>query len=628
MSLKKKKLKLPGVMRGIFCRPEIRSVTEWADKHRILPLTSAEPGRWRTDRTPYLKGIMDAFTDISVRDITIMTSSQVGKTEALLNMLGYAIDQDPSPAFFVMPREIDASDLSKDRLIPMVTLSPILGNHLTEAEDDLTKRKLVFDRMILYLGWANSPAGLASKSIRYLFMDEVDKYPPFSGKEADPVKLATERTRTFWNRKIIKCSTPTTEKGYIFREYQKSDKCKYYVPCPHCGEYQILINEQIKFPKDKRDPNEIKEKNLAWYECMKCNGRIDDQAKIRMLEHGVWLPEGRSIDKTGKITGLVEETERKGFWLNCIYSPWLTFSEIAAEFLSSQEKVETIMNFVNSWLAEVWEEKSEVVEKKHIELTITDYEESIVPDPVQVLTAGVDVQKGHLFYMIRGWGYREENWLIKRGRVESLDEIEKEVLNAEYFFATRPGKIGVRLVCVDSGYEPDDVYKFCRKHFERARPTKGKDTLGGIPYKLSTIDRTIDGEVIREGIKLWLLDTTYFKDKLTRSIQSMKYGKQYFHTFKDVGDEYCKQMSNEHKIIIRDRRKQHAHEAWVKKTTGSPNHFWDCEVLAFAAANMLHVSVLPENAPPAPAAAAQTNDKEDNNKSWIKTNRTNWISRR
>src|SRR3989338_1157199 len=273
--------------------PEKITVSVWADRHRRLDVkTSAEPGQWSTSRTPYLKGIMDAFTDPYVDEITVMAASQVGKTEAMYNMLGFVLDQDPGPTLMVMPRADDAKSVSYNRIKPMIETSPALSRYLPKNADEITKLEYHFDRMILYFAGSNSPADLASRPIRYLFLDEVDKYPRFSGREADPIKLAQERQKTFWNKKTVKVSTPTTREGYIFREYEKSDKRRFYVPCPHCGRYQTLVFGQIKWPKEEASAERIKNDRLAWYECVHCHGRIEDIHKQRMMLNCEWIAEG------------------------------------------------------------------------------------------------------------------------------------------------------------------------------------------------------------------------------------------------------------------------------------------------------------------------------------------------
>ena len=289
--------------------PERLTVSEWADRSRVLDFTHAEPGPWHTDRTPYLKGVMDAFNDPVIEDITIMASTQCGKTEAMLNMMGYAISQDPGPMLLVMPREDDAGSISTRRIIPMLTFAPNLRRHFTSNPDDITKKEITLDRMTIFLSGSNSPAGLAQRPIRYLFLDETDKYPPFAGRESDPIKLASERTRTFWNRKIVKCSTPTTEEGYIFREYEQSDMRKYYMPCPFCGKMQVFTWPQVRWPSDERDPEEVKTRRLAWYECINCREKIVDGMKQKMLGQGEWVVE--------KVRGSKQST-RAGFWINAM----------------------------------------------------------------------------------------------------------------------------------------------------------------------------------------------------------------------------------------------------------------------------------------------------------------------
>ena len=568
-------------------------VSEWADQNRFLdPMTSAEPGQWMSERTPYRRGIMDAFIDSMVEEIVIMASTQVGKTESMLNMLAYAIDQDPAPVLWVMPRETDAKGISKDRVIPMINLSPALGSHKTRDTDDITRLEIKLERMIVYLVGANSPAGLAQKPIRYLFLDETDKYPRFSGREADPIKLATERTRTFWNRKVVKCSTPTTREGYISREYERTDRSKYYVPCPFCDEYQVLVFSQIKWPDEIRDPERIKAEKLAWYECLYCKGRITDSEKQKILQQGIWLPEGREIKKSGEVTGKIYHGSRKGFWINAIYSPWLTISEIAAEFLHSKDEPNLLMNFVNSWLAEVWEEKTEEREPDKIKTLALDYNEGTLPGGVIVLTGGIDVQKDHFYLVIRGWGVGLESWLIRALRVESWEEVLSILFETEYRKEDR-SLLSIRLACIDSGFRTDEVYEVSRRWRDLLRPTKGDASVTGVPFKITRIDRNPKtGAVIEGGITLWRVDVSFYKDKIARLVSTKDPAK--WHLFKNPTDDYLKQFCSEHKIIVRNKKTGEAKELWQKKTHATPNHYLDAEVCAVAAADMLYVSTLRE----------------------------------
>ena len=578
----------PDLEKSSWKSPDRITVSEWADNFRYLnPVTSAEPGKWKTFRTPYLKGIMDAFTDPYCEEITVMAASQVGKTEGMLNMLGYLIDQDPGPTLMVLPRESDAKSISYNRILPMIEGSEALKRHLPSLSDDITKLEYHLDRMILYFAGSNSPADLASRPIRYLFLDEVDKYPKFSGREADPIKLASERQKIFWNKKTVKVSTPTTREAYIYREYEKSDRSRYYVPCPHCGKYQVLMFSQIKWPKDERNPERVRNDALAWYECFYCKKHIKDHEKARILLSGRWVPEDADIDDKGKIHSDRSSAKHRGFSINSLYSPWLTWSDIASEFLRSKDYIELLMNFVNSWLAEVWEEKIEETSLDKVKSLSCDYDEGEVPDDCIVLTAGIDVQKDHFYFVIRGWGYYEESWLIRKGRVEYWEDIVDILFKTEYKKAGSTETLEVYMSCVDSGYRTDEVYAFTRKWHDRTKAIKGMEEIpGGRFYRASKIDiNSRTGSTIKRGLVLWSLNVSQYKDKLNRLITSKDPKK--WHIFRNPDSDYLEQITSEHKVLIRNRNTGRTKEVWQKKKDALANHYLDAEVYALAAADII-----------------------------------------
>jgi phage terminase large subunit GpA-like protein len=530
---------------------------------------------------------MDAFTDPFVEEITVMAASQVGKTEAMFNMLGFIIDQDPGPALVVLPRENDAKSVSCNRVLPMIQSSFALRQHLPKLSDDITRLEYHLDRMILYFAGSNSPADLASRPIRYLFLDEIDKYPKFSGREADPIKLATERQKTFWNRKTIKVSTPTTRDGYIFREYEKSDRSRFYVPCPHCGKYQVLVFGQIKWPKSEKSAERVKNERLAWYECCHCNKHIKDYHKNKILLQGKWVPEDAELDDDGSISGNIIRSKHRGFWINSLYSPWLRWSDIASEFMKSKDYIELLMNFVNSWLAEVWEEKIEETTVDKIRVLSREYDQGMVPDDVIVLTAGVDVQKDHFYYVIRGWGYYEESWLVRADRVEYWEDIVDVLFKTEYKKLSSNETLPVYMSCIDSGYRTDEVYRFCREWSDRTKAIKGQEELaGGRFYRASKIDiNSRTGSVIKSGLVLWNLNVSQYKDKINRLVTTRDPHK--WHIFRNPTDEYLSQFTSEHKVLVRNRNTGRAKEVWQKKKTAVANHYLDAEVYAVAAADII-----------------------------------------
>ena len=271
----------------------------------------------------------------------------------------------------------------------MIQASEDLWKHTTGLEDDLAGKLFRFDRMFLKFAGANSPADLASDPCKFVFFDEVDKYPRFSGREADPLKLGSERTRTFWNRKKMKVSTPTVRSGYITRELERSDKRRFWVPCPQCGVYQPLAfrreegpgRGELRWPQGA-SPEDIRKERLAYYECGYCQAQISESAKVQMVTGGIWCPDGASVEEGGKISGRGRQGDHRGYQLSALYSPWVSWSVIAAEFLESKDDAPSLMAFVNSVLGEPWIERTQETKGHHISTRISNYAMGEVPEGV------------------------------------------------------------------------------------------------------------------------------------------------------------------------------------------------------------------------------------------------------
>lgn len=324
--------------------PEQITVSEWAGKYRMLDSkSSAIPGPWNNDITPYLTGVMDEFNNYETSKIIFVKPTQVGGTEALQNMIGYIVMQDPAPTMIVYPTETLAKSISENRLQPMLRATPELARRFDENSQLL---ELQFDGMYLTLAGSNSPSGLASKPIRFVLMDEVDKYPGTSGKEADPIKLATERTKTFHDKKIYITSTPTLKTGHIWKEKESADIEKhYFVPCPHCGEYIELKFSNIRFP-DEEGMTYADRAEFATYICQECGCAITDADKNNMIRHGEWRIVRHNTQYVRSVA----------FWINTLYSPFVRWADIVKEFLTTKDDPDLFQNFVNSWLAEPWED--------------------------------------------------------------------------------------------------------------------------------------------------------------------------------------------------------------------------------------------------------------------------------
>lgn len=582
--------------------PEQITVSEWAGKYRMLDSkSSAIPGPWNNDITPYLTGVMDEFNNYETSKIIFVKPTQVGGTEALQNMIGYIVMQDPAPTMIVYPTETLAKSISENRLQPMLRATPELARRFDENSQLL---ELQFDGMYLTLAGSNSPSGLASKPIRFVLMDEVDKYPGTSGKEADPIKLATERTKTFHDKKIYITSTPTLKTGHIWKEKESADIEKhYFVPCPHCGEYIELKFSNIRFP-DEEGMTYADRAEFATYICQECGCAITDADKNNMIRHGEWRIVRHNTQYVRSVA----------FWINTLYSPFVRWADIVKEFLTTKDDPDLFQNFVNSWLAEPWEDTKLKTSAELVLERQTELPEYVVPSWAKILTGGVDVQETSLYWSIRAWGDYLTSQNIAHGQVLSFNDIDN-IMNAEYLNENGEPMI-VNLCLVDSGDQTDIVYDFCATHSDYALPVKGSSHAQLSNYKLSKINRT-DSRAM--GTILVLVDSGAYKDMIAGRMQRDN-GRGSWMVYSGCDMEYAKQVTAEHKVNVKHGNT--VKKVWQLKTSHADNHYLDTEVYNAAAADILGVRQLhlmkeedvsvPEYKPP--------------EEQWI-TENDNWLDR-
>lgn len=552
--------------------PEQITVSEWAEKYRMLDSkSSAIPGPWSNDITPYLVGVMDEFNNYETQKIIFVKPTQVGGTEALQNMIGYIVMQDPASTMIVYPTETLAKSVSENRLQPMLKITPELAKRFDENSQLL---ELQFDGMYLTLAGSNSPSSLSSKPIRFVLMDEVDKYPGSSGKEADPIKLAIERAKTFHDKKIYITSTPTLKTGHIWKEKESADIEKhYFVPCPHCGEYIELKFSNIRFP-DEEGMSYIDRAEFATYVCQECGCIITDADKNNMIRHGEW----RIVRHNTKYVRSV------AFWINTLYSPFVRWADIVKEFLTTKDDPELFQNFVNSWLAEAWEDTKLKTSAELVLERQTELPEYIVPSWAKLLTAGVDVQKNSFYWSIRAWGDYLTSQNIAHDQALSFDDIDN-VMNAQYMNENGEPMI-VNLCLVDSGDQTDMVYDFCATHSDYALPVKGSSHAQLSNYKLSKVNRP-DSKAM--GITLVLVDGGAYKDMIAGRMQRPN-GRGSWMVYKGCDMEYATQVTAEHKVSV--KRGNTTKQVWQTKTNHADNHYLDTEVYNAAAADILGVRQL------------------------------------
>jgi len=538
---------------------------------------------------------MDSFTKPGIHDITFVAGTQLGKTAAEQNMMGYAIDQAPGPMLIVYPTDKLAEFTSQNRIKPMIALSKPLAEKF-DAEHS-QKLELQFQGMYIALVGANSPSGLASRPVQYVFFDEIDKFPKWSGQEAGPLELAEERTKTFYNKKIVKVSSPTLKTGNIWKGWEQADaRYEYYVPCPHCGTYQVLTMKQLKWPEES---NAYDARDAAEYHCISCGNIIDDRQKMDMLRHGRW----KTINNPPKRVHSV------AYHLSSFYSPWLTFGDMAYKFLSAKDEPERLMNFINSWLAEPWENKANRMQSDIVMEKKLNYLRGTMPAEAQLLTCGIDVQLDHFWYSVRAWGPHLTSWLVDYGRVETWGDVET-VINRDY--ADINGEVrNINLACIDSGYNTDEVYSFCAQHMDVAIPTKGASTPLRARYSVTVLDKAVGF-----GLRLYNFDTNQMKDFIAGRLGVAAGAAGSWNVCKDVEPYYADQICAEQKVEHKDK-KGRITLRWEPISSHAQNHLLDTETNSALAAEILGVRYLME------PDTEEMSEPEEND--WLGDAGKNWF---
>ena len=535
------------------------------------------------------------FKARSVDKITLCFGTQLGKTEALLNMIGYAIDQDPGSMLAVYPTDELARSISKNRVIPAIVNSPALA---AKWDSDRTEiLEIQFLGMYIALVGANSPSKLASRPVRYIFYDETDKFPAYSGNEGSPTELASERAKNFHNRKEVEASSPTYTDGHIWRAFLEADVRKaFFVPCPHCGKMQMLALGQIKWPAELNEPEHKHERESrvlgeSWYECVACHERIYDMDKALMLANGEWQPvevgeKDRSLTPA-KVTAA--RPRHVAYTLSSLYSPWLTFGQVAQKFLNTKADQPKFMNFVNGWLAEPWEAEATKLRSDIVFERQAAHLRGEIPEKAQLLTCGIDVQLDHFWWVVRAWGTHMNSWLVDYGRCETWADLD-EVLDHEY--TTPDGEaMLINVAFMDSGDRTDEVYQYCATRMDVVYPCKGASKqMPRAPYSESRVDKNGYDE-----LRLFIIDTFYYKSFIAGRLNKKNDEAGAFMVFRDEDGgwlrQYAEQLCSEHLVKEQDK-KGRVKDVWKPVVSGAPNHLLDCEVYAAAAAERAGVRYL------------------------------------
>jgi phage terminase large subunit GpA-like protein len=567
-------------------------VSEWADQFRMLTTRSSpEPGLWRTERTPFLRQIMD---DLSPRSrwerVVFMKGHQLGATECGNNWTAFNIHRAPGPMMIVQPTTDMAKRNSKQRIGPLIEDCPALRELVRDPRSRDSGNTVLakeYPGGILVLVGANSAKGLRSMPVRYLFLDEVDAYPENIDREGEPCELAIARTSNFGSRrKIFVASTPTVSgRSRIEKFFQTSDQCYYYVPCPFCAEMQVLRFEQMRWKKGHPED--------AAYICVTCGKRIPNHAKNFMLPKGEWRPHAIGDGRT------------RGYHLSSLYSPagWLSWEAIARQYDAAGTDAEKQQVFWNIVLGEPWSEQGEAPEFDRLYERRERYKMGTVPRGGLLLVAGVDVQKFRLEVEIVAYGKDRQSWSVDYRVFEgdtTQDAVWEKVLALveEEFPSEHGGFMKLDRMGVDTGFNTTIAYNWIRRIGPKAIALKGDTKHSALIGQASPIEVGPAGRMKTFGLRLWPVNTNLAKEELYRwlrlSLPDLEKKEKYpsgFCHFPQYSKEYFEQLCGE-KLITRIQRGQRK-SRWEK--IRDRNEALDCRIYARAAAASLRFEIWPED---------------------------------
>ena len=570
-------------------RPDpLLTISQWADKYRKLSQrASAEPGPWRTDRTPYLREIMDCLSPSSpIERVVFMKGAQIGGTECGNNWIGYVVHQAPGPMMAVQPTVEMAKRNSKQRVDPLIEESEVLRELVQSPRSRDSGNTILskeFPGGVLVMTGANSAVGLRSMAARFLFLDEVDAYPGDVEGEGDPVNLAMARTRTFARRKVFLCSTPKiTGMSRIEAAYEESDQRRYWVPCPVCREFQVLKFAQLRWPKGQP------EKTV--YVCEHCRQEIQNHQKQWMLPRGEWRKNAAGDGRTA------------GFHLSSLYSPvgWFAWSDAAKYFEQAQKNPALLQVFVNTVQGETWTLLGEAPDWQKLYDRRESYRIGIVPCGGLFLTAGADVQKDRIEVEIAAWGRGKESWSVDyrvfEGDTSRPAVWEKLTGLLNETFTTASGlELPILQLAIDSGFATTEVYQWARRQGGRVLVIKGDARAPALLGAAAPVDVGPLGAKMKRGIRVWPVNSGMAKDELYRWLRlerptdedlaaGVPFPAGYCH-FPKYSEEYFKQITAE-QLVTKLVKGYRRHE-WQKMR--ERNEALDCRVYARAAAGRVGI---------------------------------------
>lgn len=587
--------------------PPVLNLVEWADTYRKLPKNSAEPGDWHTDRVPPVRQPMLSVSDPDVQEVTIMSCIQLMKTELMINTALYYIHQEPAPIMYVAPKKEMAEAWSKERLVKSVNATPVLKGIFSDNRRDMgnTILQKEFPGGQISIVSARNPDDLAMRACMIMLFDETDKYPlnvgageGGSGGEGDPIAVAWGRATTYGRRakKIAACSPTVQGKSRIEAEYLSSNQGVYHQECPHCKHHKELTWDDVVIPTDEKTGDMLAEE--AHIKCSNCNELWSEGDRLVSIDNGHWEFKRPEIK------------HHHGYKVSSLASPFTPVVTLAVEFVKALGNNQLLKAFYNTRMARTWREVGEQPDWERIYERREDYKIGQIPKGGLMITTSMDVQKDGVWWEVKAWGRRKENWSVDYGYIEG--DIESEDLREkikEFWDRKYVNQHGVMIKperqVIDSGFKTQAVYSLVREY---ADPTvtaiKGEKeanlaTILGAP---TPVDINYEGTKIRRGLMVWKVGSSTAKDQFYSWLnlkkptdEQLRAGKLFpsgYCHHPSYDDEYFKQITAEQKVETENKRGFKVY-AWEK--TRKDNHLLDCHIYNRAAATMQQIDRMSES---------------------------------
>lgn len=577
-------------VRALLKPRDLIPIWKWSEQHVRLepPYPTPFHGAYDSATMPYVREPQEEICNPYTRVVVFCCDAQHCKTEnIILNPIRFTVGADPAPTLIVMPAGDDARSFSEARLQPSLKSTPPCAEQIPADPDLFKLSEMHLKNCTLTLVGAGSPGKLASRPIKKLFCDEVDKWEQASSREASPLDLAMERVTAYHDHIIVMASTPTIEGGAIWQELKKSDWRRYFVPCPRCNFEQYLefrdreVNvNRVCWPKEARLADGSWDFELvrrgAWYECRQCGGRIEQHEKAAIIQAGHW-----------KKTQLNMPPERVGFHINRLYSPHKTWGDVAVKFLEAHDNFSALQNVVNSWFAEIWKLESRELTEARLADVMKPYALGTCPTKPLKIIVGVDVQEVGFFYIVRAFGAGAESWLLDYGHVATYDDV-KALGDKEFpIFGTTETMRPWRGL-IDSGYDKQGVYEFCHNSRGFWHPVKGWESKGMAGAVKSSDVKWYPSQSNRQRIIRILLfdDHSFTSDLFIRRLQNHDGPRWWLPGGVDdghggkigaAGRDYIKQLLS---MELREKRNERnaTVQYWHQKSKA--DHYKDCEKIA------------------------------------------------